>query len=662
MRNLRRGIRALALIALFISSTVIFAQDDNVTIVGTGIVQELVENLASEAGVPVTFDVTGTDNGIAQFCSGDTNFVVTNRALTVEEEASCVDSEIQFTELLFAHDILTVITNPSDNFATCLTTGDLNTIFAPSAAEQFTTWSQFNADTTEGETTDPEATAEPEDTAEDVEVSVYIPADNTLAFATLDAIVDGLGLRADATTATFDEIITAVGETPGAIGVVPLAELDAADTSVVPVFIDSGITPETAGCQAPSADTVEAGLYSTSTTFYLYVNAQVQDDNADLLNVLTAESDNTTITEAGFSPISANATSINQLVLAGEEDGRAFTSEAATFEIPATLEGNFAIAGAGQGYGLANAISSQLTATHQGLTIDLNLLGDDAGLTALCADEAAIVFTTQPLDDETITCESTEEGAESTEVSIISYELGTQATVLLGNEADDFTVCLTTEQIATVWGAPATDNILNWSDVGEGFDDVEMTLFGIGNDASDRLTGNITTDLLFQSEDGVILPVRADTILNNDPLFRAAATANVPGSLTYMNWSDYNRVLNNEQEDVRLVAVDGGAGCVIPDETTILDGSYPLSSALHLTIRTDALANVNVQSYVWTLFQDNNYAGLSTDGYLGVDFVALPEIRESLLVTFTQAVQAEFEAQAAEAEAEATAEATESTD
>ncbi|MBZ0289061.1 MAG: phosphate-binding protein, partial [Anaerolineae bacterium] len=75
--------------------------------------------------------------------------------------------------------------------------------------------------------------------------------------------------------------------------------------------------------------------------------------------------------------------------------------------------------------------------------------------------------------------------------------------------------------------------------------------------------------------------------------------ANVEGGLTYLSWTDYQRVLANNQQRIQLVGVNGGNGCVAPSEATINDGTYPLTRASKLLVNTKSLTRSEVQSFLW---------------------------------------------------------------
>jgi phosphate transport system substrate-binding protein len=243
------------------------------------------------------------------------------------------------------------------------------------------------------------------------------------------------------------------------------------------------------------------------------------------------------------------------------------------------------------------------------------------------------------------------QNCEANNITPLSVELGSQATSLVANAASEFLQCLTTDQITTTWQATSTDTVTNWDQVSDDFPDLVMTLFAPN-------TGNSYTDLMLLKAAGESNSLnRVDTELDDDPLYRAAATANVEGALTYMSWPEYQQVLSNNQTNIQLVSVDGGNGCVSPSQESIADGSYPLTRPARLVINQSALARIEVMSFVWFLMTDENYYLLDEAGFVGLSFADLADTRSSLQTAFNEASAAALEAEAtAEPGAESTAE------
>lgn len=624
---------ALALLALLSSVVFLSAQDETQTIavVGSGIVNPVLESVITASATELEFDMTtaGTAAAVEQFCTGTVDIATASRIISTEESTACRDSAIEYSELLIGYDILAVIINPVDAFATCLTTEQLNTLFAPSATGVTLNWNQLN---------DATATTDNLGTFPELALQVLVPEDTTLTYAELDNIVSGVGYRADATTANFETILETVGTTPGAIGAVPL-QLALATPNVLTAGIQ--FPASDSGCLPPSIEVAEGGLYPAVTPLFVYVNRASQEKLGDFLTFLASESSAESVAASGFTPASLTTYETNLAIIAGAEESRSSSENEATFTIPPAVTGAVNVGGSSIGFSLADTAATSLTSTQTNLTINRDFSGEALGITAFCSSELAVLFVK---GDGTITCEG-----ETPEM--VTVPLGYQAVILVANAADEYTTCLTTEQIQTIWSAATTDTIETWNNVAESMPDQPITLFA-ARDGSDVLTDIMLTP----AGGGAVLPVRADTETNFDPLYRAAAVANVPGSLTYMKWSDYESVLENGQQRIQLVLVDGGNGCVQPSVETINSGEYPLAMETTVVLNKILLGDIAVQSYVWTMFSDTSLSFFDSSGFVGIDENRLADIRVRLVTEFTDASLAAAAAQP-EVTPEATAEA-----
>lgn len=629
---------------------------DSVTVAGSGIVNPLLEELAAASEADTTLDITttGTAPGLEQFCTNEATLATATRSLSVQEETRCIDNGVEFAELLLGHNILTFIGNPQDDFLRCLTSDNINTLFAPSGVT-VTNWSQLTpeqlAQTSEGQ----------ESPYPDLAISVQVPPTDTLTYATLDDIVEGIGLRPDAQSVATSDIIDTVSSTSGAIGVVPLQAVDAADADVNVLNIN--FADVESGCEAPSANNVEDRLYTAATPLLVYVNRAALDGLSDLLTFISDSDNAQVIADAGYTLASQEAFETNRAIIAGEEDERAFSLSEPAFEVPSNLTGTLNVGGTTYPYRVVDTIASRLSgggqpqpqqlqqlpqgAAPQGLTINVTPEGETNDVADFCAGELdAVMVRGDGLDEEQ------QAACDENNVTPVAFPLGVQAAVLVGHEGDDYSVCLTVDQVATIWRADSTEEITNWNQVGESLPDQAMTLFGID-------AGNVLSDILLNAvREGAPLPVRIDTELDSDPLYRAAAVANVEGALAYMSWLDYQQVVEREQAGIQLVAIDNGNGCIVPNDDSLDDGTYALSVDTSLVVSQESLANIALQSYLWTLYSDENFAQFENNDISGIAFGDLADIRDDLLIAFQQAAEAEQTRLQAEVTPEATAEAT----
>jgi phosphate transport system substrate-binding protein len=98
-----------------------------------------------EPGVNVTVATSGTGGGFKVFCAGETDISDASRPIKDEEAQACADAGIDFTEIVIANDGLSVVVNPENDWATCLTVEQLNKIWAPEAEGAIMNWNQVDA-------------------------------------------------------------------------------------------------------------------------------------------------------------------------------------------------------------------------------------------------------------------------------------------------------------------------------------------------------------------------------------------------------------------------------------------------------------------------------------------------------------------------------------
>jgi phosphate transport system substrate-binding protein len=626
MKGIWHAARLLFLVALVLTPALLSAQqDDAVTVVGSGVVAPLLQAFAdaSETDIPLELNIAGTNSGFETFCAGEAAITVSTRPISVDEEAACAANEVFYLELLAGVNAAAFVAHPGVEAAQCFTSLDLDLILPPSATGQITNWTQISPAYT------------------DLPLSVFIPREDTPNFALVDALVEGVGLRTDAAQLADDAaIIDSVSQTPGALGLVSLPAAEAAGDAVKILLLDVGDAPR---CEPPSARGVETRAYGLGERLFVYVNEGSLDQTRPLLDFISSDEAAAVVAEAGFTAPSEIAYTTNRDILANVTEGRQFSREVTAFEIPPQIIGQLNIGGAATAYSFIQAVTDNFVAIYPSVTLNRNIEGTPAGFRRLCNGEFDLALANRPPTEE-------EQGnCDANNIATVSFDLGRQAVVLVANDAADYLTCLTTDQLATIWRSSSSGTVESWDQVDESFPAGEMFLFA-------PTYGSPYADLLLITTTGGADPGRTDIELSDDPLYRAAATGNVETALAYMSYPDYLAVLENEQQNIQLVAVDGGDGCIEPSAEAIADGTYPLTQPLLIIANQVALNRIEVQSLLWTIFSDENYFLLEDAGLIGIDFAALPDLRDNLQDAFTAAAEAAVNA--AEATAEPTAEAT----
>lgn len=240
----------------------------SVTIDGSSTVAPLSEAAADmyrdvEAGVNVTVATSGTGGGFKAFCAGETDISDASRPIKDEEAADCTAAGIDYTEIVIANDGLSVVVNPDNDWASCLTVDQLATIWGPDAEGKITNWNQVDS------------------SFPDVPLSLFGAGTDSGTFDYFTEEINGEtgAVRTDYSPSEDDNItVQGVSGDKGAMGFFGLSYVEENSDSVTAVEIDGG-----AGCVYPTSDTVQDGTYTPlGRPLFIYVNNASYAEKAQL--------------------------------------------------------------------------------------------------------------------------------------------------------------------------------------------------------------------------------------------------------------------------------------------------------------------------------------------------------------------------------------------
>ena len=208
---------------------------------------------AENPDVRVTVGTSGTGGGFEKFCAGETDISDASRAIEEDEVKLCEKNNVAFEELQVANDGLTVVVNPNNDWASCLTVDELKKVWEPKS--QVNNWSQVNPD------------------FPDTEMELFGAGTDSGTFDYFTEAINGEeGASRTDYNATEDDNVTVQGVqgSEGAMGYFGLSYAQQNPDAVKPVEIDGGD-----GCVAPSAETVQDGSYKPlSRPLFIYPSAE----------------------------------------------------------------------------------------------------------------------------------------------------------------------------------------------------------------------------------------------------------------------------------------------------------------------------------------------------------------------------------------------------
>ena len=209
-------------------------------------------------GITVAVTSSTTAAGFNRLCAGEIDIAAASRPINTTEMQACRARSLEFLELPVAFDSVTVVVNPANTFARCLTVDELKTMWQPGAEGRVSRWSDIRRD------------------FPDESLALHGPASTsgTFDYFTL-AIVGTQGRsRSDYTKSDDDEVlVNAIASQPNAVAYFGYAYYRANQDRWRAVSIDNG-----AGCVAPSVDTVKDGSYQPLTRpLFLYASGKALD-------------------------------------------------------------------------------------------------------------------------------------------------------------------------------------------------------------------------------------------------------------------------------------------------------------------------------------------------------------------------------------------------
>jgi phosphate transport system substrate-binding protein len=239
---------------------------------------------------------------------------------------------------------------------------------------------------------------------------------------------------------------------------------------------------------------------------------------------------------------------------------------------------------------LVTAAAEAFQAEHPDVQVTVGISGTGGGFERFCVGETDLSNASRPIKDDEEAPICVENGIEYTE-----FQVATDALTVVVNPENDWAECLTVEQLSTIWSPEAEGEITNWNQVDPSFPDEPLVLAGPGTDSGtfDYFTGEIN------GEEGAS---RSDYTASEDDNVVVEAVSGERGGLGYFGLSYYEQ----NQDRLKAVQVDSGAGCVEPSAETAQAGEYtPLARPLFVYAKNESLSEPAVTEFVRFMFDHN---------------------------------------------------------
>jgi phosphate transport system substrate-binding protein len=203
--------------------------------------------------VRITVGISGTGGGFEKFCAKEIDISDASRSIDPKEEAPiCKKKGVSYDEIQVANDGITVVVNPDNDWAKCLTTDELKKIW--DKGSKVSNWNQVRSG------------------FPDEKIKLFGPGTDSGTFDFFTEAINGekARSRSDYSPSEDDNVtVQGVSGGKGNLGYFGLSYAEENTDKVKIVQVDSGD-----GCVTPSTETVQDGSYKPlSRPLFMYPSA-----------------------------------------------------------------------------------------------------------------------------------------------------------------------------------------------------------------------------------------------------------------------------------------------------------------------------------------------------------------------------------------------------
>jgi phosphate transport system substrate-binding protein len=170
-------------------------------------------------------------------------------------------------------------------------------------------------------------------------------------------------------------------------------------------------------------------------------------------------------------------------------------------------------------------------------------------------------------------------------INYIAFAAANDGISIVTNQQNTWASCLTTAELKKIW-QPGS-KIDNWRDIRDGFPNQSLKLFGPGTDSG-------TFDFFTEHINGKAKASRADYQASEDDNVLVQGVAGEKGGMGYFGLS----YAVENRDKLNILRIDGGKGCVAPNNQTVQNRSYPISRGLFEYVKKTSFKRDEVQAFI----------------------------------------------------------------
>lgn len=275
------------------------------------------------------------------------------------------------------------------------------------------------------------------------------------------------------------------------------------------------------------------------------------------------------------------------------------------------LRGVVSLDGSSTVFPISEAVAEEFLAVAPRVRVTVGVSGTGGGFKKFLAEEIDINDASRAIS------ESEQATAAANGIDYLEIPVAFDGLSVVVNPQNDWVDYLTVEELQLIWQPGSS--VDSWDDIRPEWPARPIRLFGAGTDSG-------TFDYFTEAINGASGSSRPDyTASENDNVL----VQGISGDELALGYFGFAYYIEN-QDRLKLVPIDNGAGPVAPSPTTINDGSYsPLSRPIFIYLNTASLVRPEVKSFV-EFYLDNAGVLANEVGYIELPDAMYQESRNSV--------------------------------
>ncbi|MGD1807489.1 PstS family phosphate ABC transporter substrate-binding protein [Dapis sp. BLCC M126] len=265
---------------------------------------------------------------------------------------------------------------------------------------------------------------------------------------------------------------------------------------------------------------------------------------------------------------------------------------------------------------ISDTMAQNFMQDNPDLEVIVGISSSGSGLKKFCIGDTDISNASRPIKKSEIDL------CRANGIEFVEIPIAFDAISIIANQYNDWSDCLTIEELKKIWQPDDADKITNWKQIREKFPEEPLRLYAPDTDSG-------TYDYFTDAVVGAAGKSRKDFKASEDDNIIIQGVESDWGSLGFLSLAYYE----NNKDVLKLISIENSSGqCIEPSQETIANGAYtPLSRPLFLYVNKNSLETMPpVQAFVDYQIDVTNKEIISKVGYVPISGIIQVKVKKRL--------------------------------